>query len=83
MEGYAAESIAANRKILRKRTFRNIDRKAPKAKRKIAKNTIELQQQAAKMKRIEQRKDIRVALTLVALILLGISVVVYGLSAWV
>lgn len=44
---------------------------------------LELQQQAQKMERIEQKKNTRTALTLVCLLVLGIGGIVYGLSTWV
>ena len=83
MEGYAAESVAANRKILRKRSFRNIERKAPKAKKRLVKDAKKERQQALKMERIGQQRNIRMAFTLVGLMLLGISGIVYLLSDWI
>ena len=83
MEGYAAESVSANRKILRKRSFRNIDRKAPKAKKRKVKDAVKEKQQALKMNQIVRRKDIRLALTLGGLFLIGISGIVYLLSNWI
>ena len=83
MEGYAAESVSANRKILRKRSFRNIDRKAPKAKKRKVKDAVKERQQALKMNQIVRRKDIQLALTLGGLFLIGISGIVYLLSSWI
>ncbi len=83
MEGYAAESVAANRKILRKRSFRNIERKVPKVKKRRVKDVEKESQQALKMERIGQQRKIRVALTLIGLMLLGISGIIYLLASWV